>query len=132
MEKNEFEDYSGARGTTLKEILIKYRDEKTVLKKGYKEETCTINFLINHKIGLNSLMMLKSHHIHKLMKELSVGRKPSTVNKYINLICHSWRVAKKEWGINLPAQNPCDMVTLNKFDDTRDRVLTDKEYSDYW
>jgi len=70
MEKNEFEDYSGARGTTLKEILIKYRDEKTVLKKGYKEETCTINFLINHKIGLNSLMMLKSHHIHKLMKEL--------------------------------------------------------------
>ena len=34
MEKNEFEDYSGARGTTLKEILIKYRDEKTVLKKG--------------------------------------------------------------------------------------------------
>jgi len=130
MEKNEFEDYSGARGTTLKEILIKYRDEKTVLKKGYKEETCTINFLIKHKIGLNTLMTLKAHHIHKLMKELSVGRKPSTVNKYINLICHSWRVAKKEWGINLPAQNPCDMVTLNKFDDTRDRVLTDKEYSD--
>ena len=69
MEKNEFEDYSGARGTTLKEILIKYRDEKTVLKKGYKEETCTINFLIKHKIGLNTLMTLKAHHIHKLMKE---------------------------------------------------------------
>ena len=49
MEKNEFEDYSGARGTTLKEILIKYRDEKTVLKKGYKEETCTINFLIKRQ-----------------------------------------------------------------------------------
>ena len=33
MERGVFEDYSGARGTSLKEILIKYRDEKTVLKK---------------------------------------------------------------------------------------------------
>ena len=44
------------------------------------------------------------------------------------MICHAWRVAKREWGINLPAENPCDMVTLNKFDDTRDRVLTKTEY----
>jgi len=128
MERNVFEDYSGARGTTLREILVRYRDERTVLKKGWREETNTINKLIGHKIALNSLMMLKSHHIHKLMKELSSGRKPSTVNKYVNLICHAWRVAKREWGINLPAENPCDMVTLNKFDDTRDRVLTKTEY----
>ena len=46
MEKNEFEEYSGARGTTLKEILIKYRDERTLLKKGVRGETCTINYLI--------------------------------------------------------------------------------------
>lgn len=32
MERNEFEGYSSSGGT-LKEILIKYRDEKTVLKK---------------------------------------------------------------------------------------------------
>jgi len=128
MERNVFEDYSGARGTTLREILVRYRDERTVLKKGWREETNTINKLIGHKIALNSFMMLKSHHIHKLMKELSSGRKPSTVNKYVNLICHAWRVAKREWGINLPAENPCDMVTLNKFDDTRDRVLTKTEY----
>tara|TARA_B110000037_G_scaffold144727_1_gene163701 strand:- start:715 stop:948 length:234 start_codon:yes stop_codon:yes gene_type:complete len=34
MERGVFEDYSGARGINLKEILIKYRDEKTVHKKG--------------------------------------------------------------------------------------------------
>jgi len=128
MERNEFEDYSGARGTTLKEILIKYRDERTVLKKGAREETCTINYLIKDKIALNSLMTLRSHHIHKLMKQLSTTRKPGTVNKYINIICHAWRVAKREWGINLPATNPCDMVTFNKVDDSRDRVLSAKEY----
>jgi len=128
MERDVFEDYSGARGTTLREILVRYRDERTVLKKGAREETNTINILIKHKIALNSLMTLRSHHIHKLMTELSMGRKPSTVNKYVNLICHAWRVAKREWGINLPAENPCDMVTFYKFDDTRDRVLTSKEY----
>jgi integrase len=128
MERNVFEDYSGASGTTLKEILIKYRDEKTVLKKGAREETSKINLLIRHKIGLNSLMRLKSHQIYKLMKELALTRKPSTVNKYVNIICHAWRVAQKEWGINLPPQNPCDMVTLNRVNDSRDRVLTKEEY----
>jgi len=128
MERNVFEDYSGASGTTLKEILIKYRNEKTILKKGVREETSTINALINHQISLNSLMRLKSHHIYKLMRELSKTRKPSTVNKYVNIICHAWRVAKREWGINLPAENPCDMVTMNKVNDTRDRVLSREEY----
>jgi integrase len=128
MERGVFEDYSGARGTTLREILVRYRDEKTAVKKGWREETNTINKLIGHKIALNSLMTLRSHHIHKLMTELSNGRKPSTVNKYVNLICHAWRVAKREWGINLPAENPCDMVTMNKVDDARDRILTKEEY----
>ena len=128
MEKGIFEDYTGASGTTLKEILIKYRDEKTSLKKGVREETGTINFLIRHRISLNSLMRLKSHHIYKLMAELSKTRKPATVKKFVNIICHAWRVAKKEWGINLPAENPCDMVTLPKVDDARDRILTRAEY----
>ena len=128
MERNVFEDYSGARGTTLREILVRYRDERTAIKKGVREETSTINFLIKHKIALNSLMTLRSHHIHKLMKELSATRKPATVNKFVNIICHAWRVAKREWGINLPAENPCDMVTMNKVDDARDRVLTKPEY----
>ena len=94
-----------------------------------REETSKINFLIRHKISLNSLMRLKSHQIYKLMKELALTRKPSTVNKYVNIICHAWRVAKREWGINLPTENPCDMVTLNKVNDTRDRILTKSEYA---
>ena len=127
MERGVFEDYSGARGTTLREILVKYRDERTSLKKGWREETNTINYLIKHKIALHSLMTLKSHHIHKLMTELGKTRAPGTVKKFIVIICHAWRVAKKEWGINLPAENPCDMVTLPKVNDARDRILTKSE-----
>jgi len=129
MERGTFEDYTGASGTSLKEILIKYRDVKTFFKKGAREETGTINFLIRHKIALNSLMRLKSHHIYKLMKELGTTRKPATVKKFVNILCHAWRVAKREWGINLPAENPCDMVTLPKVNDARDRILTKSEYT---
>ena len=129
MERGVFEDYSGARGTSLKEILFKYRDEKTVLKKGAAEETSTINFLIRHKISYHSLMTLRSHHIYKLMKELGETRANATVKKYINILCHAWRVAKKEWGINLPAENPCDMVTMPKVNDARDRIPSKSEYA---
>ena len=52
MERNVFEDYSGARGTTLREILVRYRDERTAIKKGVREETSTINFLIKHKYAI--------------------------------------------------------------------------------
>ena len=129
MERNVFEDYSVASGTTLKDILIKYRDEKTSIKKGSREETSIINFLIKHQISMQTLMRLRSHHIYKLMRELGKTRAPATVKKYVVLICHAWRVAKKEWGINLPAENPCDMVSLPKVNDSRDRILSRSEYT---
>jgi len=128
MDSGTFEDYTGSSGTTLKEILIKYRDVKTFFKKGAREETGTINFLIRHKIAMNSLIRLRSHHIYKLMEELAETRKPSTVKKFVNIICHAWKVAKREWGVNLPPENPCDLVTLPKVDDARDRILTRVEY----
>ena len=129
MDKNIFEDYAGAAGTMLKEILIRYRDECTMKKKGFREELSKINLLIKHRIALNNLMRLKSHHIYKLKRELSETRKPNTVNKYIHIICHAWRVAKREWGVTLPPQNPCDQVIMERYNDARDRVLTKEEYS---
>ena len=46
MDKNIFEDYSGATGTTLKVLLIKYRNEITANKKGVAEETSKFYFLL--------------------------------------------------------------------------------------
>ena len=55
MDKNIFEDYSGAAGTTLKALLIKYRDEITSKKRGFREETSKINYLINHTKKIKSI-----------------------------------------------------------------------------
>ena len=73
-------------------------------------------------------MRLKSHHIHKLMNELGDTRNHQLLKSMLLSFRHAWRVAKKEWGINLPAENPCDMVTLPKVNDARDRILSKSEY----
>ncbi len=129
MDKNIFEDYSGAAGTSLKALLIKYRDEITSKKRGFREETSKINYLINHKIALNSLMRLRSSHIYKLKNELSETRVAATVNKYIHLLSHTWTTARKVWGVTLPMQNPFELVSLDKEAPPRDRVLTKQEYA---
>ncbi len=128
MDKNIFEDYSSSLGTSLKDLLIKYKEEVTSKKKGWREENSKINFLINHKIALQSVMRLKSAHIYKLKAELSISRKVGTVNKYLHILSHTWTTAKKVWSISLPHQNPFDLVSLDKDLDVRDRVLTHDEY----
>ena len=128
MEKKTFEDYSPAQSICLKELLIKYRDEITSQKKGFAPETCKINLLIRHKISLNSLMQLKSHHIYSLIKELHITRKRNTVISYVNIMRNCWNVAKRVWGIALPAQSPFDLVSIKRENDTRDRILSKEEY----
>ena len=129
MDKNIFEDYSGATGTTLKVLLIKYRNEITVNKKGAAEEYSKINLLLRNKICLHSLMSLRSHHIYNFKNEFSKTRAPATVNKYISLMSHAWTTARKVWGVVLPMQNPFDLVSKDREAPPRDRVLTKQEYA---
>lgn len=128
MEKKTFEDYSPAQSTCLKEILIRYRDEITINKKGFKEETYKINYLIRNKVSLNSLMTFKSHHIYSLVKELQKTRKRNSVIAYVNILRNAWNVAKRVWGIVLPPQSPFDLVSIKRENDTRDRILSKEEY----
>ena len=129
MDKNIFEDYSGATGTTLKVLLIKYRNEITANKKGFAEESSKINLLLRNKICLHSLMTLRSHHIYNFKNEFSKTRVPATVNKYISLMSHAWTTARKVSGVALPMQNPFDLVSKDKEAPPRDRVLTKQEYA---
>ena len=129
MDRNIFEDYSNAGNTTLKDILVKYRDEVTINKKGHRSETYKINKLINNKIALVSLLRLKGSHLSTLKKELS-DKAPQTIKHYLQLIQVSWNTAKKEWGINLPAENPVSLVSMPVVDNEREYVLTYKQYNE--
>ena len=129
IETGQYEDLTKASKTTVKALLEKYRDEITPGKKGHKEEASKINLLIRHEISMHTLTQLKAHHLYKLKKEFSEIRAPATVNKYIHMLQSVWNVAKKVWGITLPAYNPFELVQLDKVDNARDRVLTKPEYA---
>ena len=127
MERNIFEDYSNASTTTLKDILIRYRDEVTSKKKGQKSETYKINKLINHKISNINLLGLKSSHIASLKEDFK-DKAPQTIKHYIQQVSVVWNFAKREWGITLPISNPCSMVSMPKINNKCDNILTHHEW----
>ena len=106
MDKQIFQDLTGASTTTLKELMIKYRDEIVPTQKAHRSTTATLNMLMKHRIAYYSLTQLKSVHLYKFKKEMSVGRAPKTVNGYIQLLSLIWKTAKRVWSISLPAESP--------------------------
>lgn len=128
MDRQIWDDYTQAQSTTLKDILKKYRDEITIKKKGWKEETPKINLLMRHKISDHTLMQLRSSHLYKFKDEMLADRAPKTVNDYLQLISHVWKTAKRVWNLTLPAQNPVELVVLEKVNNKRDNILTKQEY----
>jgi integrase len=128
MDKKVFEDYSVASNTTLKEILLKYRDEIVINHKARISTTHKLNLLIRNKISHSNLMQLRSSHIYKLKNEMTDnGKSPKTISDYINLISAVWNTAKREWGIVLPPENPTSLVTKIRVNNYRDVTLTDEE-----
>ena len=128
MDRNIFEDYSGAMSTTFKDLIIKYRDEIVPEQKAAKPTTHKLNLLARQKIAYLNLMQIKASHIYELKRELSVGRKPKTVKIYIQLLSQIWNTAKRNFNITLPAESPFALVPMARINDTRDRVLDKDEY----
>ena len=86
MEKEQFDDLTTASETMLKTLLMRYRDEITVKKKGARSETYRLNWLIRHKISEATLTRLKSKDLYNLKSELSEqNKKPATI--ILTLLC---------------------------------------------
>lgn len=128
MEKRVFEDLSGAEGTTLKQLLIKYRDEIVPTLKSETTLTYKINYTLKFKVCYYNLLELNSSHINTFKREISEGRAPKTINAYINLLKHVWNLARSQWGITLPPQSPFALVSMEKVNNLRDVTLTDEKF----
>ena len=129
MDKRVFEDLSGAEGTTLKALLVKYRDELVPTFKSAKTLTYKINYMLKFKVCYYNLLQLNSAHINKFKKEISDGRAPKTINAYIDTLKRVWDLARTEWGIVLPPQNPFALVSRLHVNNERDITLTDEQFA---
>lgn len=131
MEKEQFDDLTTASETMLKTLLMRYRDEMTVKKKGARSETYRLNWLIRHKIADTTLTRLRSKDLYDLKSELTEqNKKPATIKHYLTLLSNVWSVSQKVWGINMPQNSPFKHIVQDKISNQRERILTKKEYSD--
>ena len=88
IQKGIFDDMTEAHQTSLKDALVRYRDEITPNKKGAKQETYKINKLIRNKIALYSLARITPMSIAKFRDSLVPFNAPATINKYITANIH--------------------------------------------
>ena len=130
LDRDQYEDFSDSARINLGELITRYRDEITPHKKGRGTEKYKLNFILRHKIAKVKLLSLKAKHVIDFKKDISEGRAPSTINKYIHYIYTVWEVAKLNWDIALPYRNPCELVKKEKVKDKIDRILSIEEYQD--
>ena len=86
-----------------------------------------LNKPLNHSISKIKLGYLTGKHIAQYRDELLVDLKKSTVRKSLGLLQRAIDVGRKELGIPL-THNPVMLVSKPREDDSRDRILEDKEW----
>jgi integrase len=141
MKRRAFVDTTSSEKTILKTLLTRYSDDVSVTKKGAVAEQSKINMICKHPFALKTLTQIdgadiatyredrmKGYQDIKQNNVTPVGEK--TTREEMQIISHAFKIAKSEWGFNLPIGNPCADVSkppANK--GARDRRLkthTDK------
>ena len=128
LEKEQYEDFRDSAHISLGHLIIRYRDEITPSKKSIQNETYKLNFLLRHPIARCKILKLTSRKVIEFKKDISIGRKPATINKYLHYIYTIWETARINWGITLPTGNPTALVKKEKIMTKIDRILTEEEY----
>ena len=129
MDKKVFQDMSGAEGTTLSQLVVKYRDEIVPELKSAQMQTYKLNKLLKNKICYYNLLQLSSSNVYEYKKSLQKeGLAPKTINMNVQTLKRIWHIAKTRWDITLPAESPFALVTLEKVQNERDVTLTDDEF----
>lgn len=110
MERQTYNDVTLASRTTLREVLLKYRDEGITHLKSARTITSKINIILKDKIADYGLTQLRSKHAWEFKKRISEGRKPKTINMYIDTLNSVWKYARTNLSIAVPAEAPASLV----------------------
>ncbi len=118
--------YIPATSITLGELIDKYVDEISPLKKSCKNDIHRLRYL-KKQFGKMAASSLRSSHIATWRdKRLKEGKAGATVIKEINSLSHLIDVAMKDWGVGL-ATNVVKLVRKPKQARGRDRRLNTGE-----
>lgn len=126
MDKSTFVDRTESEKNTLRDVLSRYLDEVTPLKRGASAEAHRLRAMMLRPIAELKIAALSSTHIAKYRDGRLKDVAGATVNKELNLIAHALETARREWGIYIP-ENPVRLIRRPQGAKSRDRRLTGDE-----
>lgn len=127
IDRGVFIDRKTAETTMFKDALQRYMKEITAKKKGKTQEEYRIKALLATPLASLSLANLRSSQIAKYRDdELARGLSASSVTKALALISHLFKIALKEWSIEV--DNPVTKISKPKISNARVRRLSTEEW----
>lgn len=122
IDAGKFIDPAPLRKTTLREIFQRYRTEVSPTKKGHHSEVLRLQALERSPLGDLTLLDVSAPAIAAYRDGLlRAGRKPSTVNRALNLVSSVLNHARREWALQV--ENPLKDVRRPPAGPGRDRRL---------
>lgn len=96
--------------TPLRNLILRYRDEVTPLKKGKKQETTRLNKWLEHKLANRMLTLIEpsdfAQHITDRRKD---NKAEQTIKAEIIAISNVFKIARADWGYKI--DNPIKEIS---------------------
>ncbi|WP_274426180.1 tyrosine-type recombinase/integrase [Chelativorans sp. YIM 93263] len=115
------------RKTTLGQLVDRYIDEVTPLKRSAIAESYVLMVFRQHRICKLALRELSSAHFAEYRDERLQSISPSGLKREFTVLKHIFTVATRDWAIPL-TQNPVTQVRFNVAEIRRDRRLRNDEF----
>lgn len=125
MDQGLFVSRAEAESTTLGELLQRYLEEVTPLKKGASPEAARIRALLRHKLANRYVAGIRGVDIARYRDKRLKKVSPGTAKRDLVILSHLFEVARKEWGIHV--YNPVRDIKLPPHAKARERRLRSGE-----
>ena len=111
---------------TVKDIVMRYRDEISVKKKSYNSEVFILNAFLRTKLADIPLSQISISDFASYRDKRLISVKAGTVNRELSIIKHAFDIALNEWGYP-KFENPLAKLKKLKVNNARNRRITDEE-----
>jgi hypothetical protein len=121
------EDTKVLQTITLGDLVRRYRDEVTILKKGRETETGFLNAFLRHDICGRTISGLGKRDFADYRDERLTKIQPSSLRRQLDPIQNMFDVAREEWGFPIQT-NPVKSLKFRAPSNARERRLNKGEW----
>jgi integrase len=114
------------KGLSVRDLLLRYSETVTPTKRGAGPEQYRIRTILRHELAQVALSRLSPAAIAQYRDDRLQLVQPGTVRRELAILQHCLEMAKREWGVPIPA-NPVRQITLPEAQRPRERRLAEDE-----